>query len=83
MKAPQAFVIKLLGTKFEIVPYWTRGIGSRLRYRVVCRHFAPPSSTDFIANPNDLRALRDWLDTVLANHPLGTEVYQDGQQVNR
>lgn len=69
MDIPEAFILKLLGTKFEIVPYHPKGTTRRVRYHIKCRHFAPPTSTDFIATPHDLRALRAWLDVALAMNP--------------
>lgn len=77
MDIPEAFVLKNLGEKLEVVPYFTRGTLATLRYRITVRWFAPPTTLSFTVTPQDLKALGAWIDDALSLNPPYVETYQD------
>lgn len=69
MEPDKSFVLIVLGVKFEIIPYLTKGERRVLRYRIIIRHFSPPSRQEFIATPHQMRALQQWVAQALVDNP--------------
>lgn len=67
MEPGKPFILQFVGTKFEIVPYLTKDERRVLRYRIIIRHFAPPSRQEFIATPVQMEQLWEWLDLDLCH----------------